>query len=138
MIDDDCGEIGGLKIYRGNHSTQRKPCPSATLSTTNLTWLDLDLNLGPLRWEFIYNLIWVITTIRIWYSSYSQSVIFIWGEVGNIQGYSMGHIWRNLKKKFFFLRFCMDVYYKASMGRILEKIKNFFFWVSVWTYTIRL
>jgi hypothetical protein len=28
MIDDgDCGEIGGMKIGRGNQSTQRKPAP---------------------------------------------------------------------------------------------------------------
>jgi hypothetical protein len=34
----DCGEIGGIKIGRGNRSTQRKKiCPSTTLSTTNPT-----------------------------------------------------------------------------------------------------
>jgi hypothetical protein len=34
--------------YRGEqkYSTQRKTCPSATLSTINLTWTDLGLNLG--------------------------------------------------------------------------------------------
>jgi hypothetical protein len=38
MIDDgDCGVTGGMKIGRGNRSTRRKPCPSATLSTTNHT-----------------------------------------------------------------------------------------------------
>jgi hypothetical protein len=38
MIDeDDRGAIGGMKIGRGNRSTRRKPCPSATLSTTNPT-----------------------------------------------------------------------------------------------------
>jgi hypothetical protein len=37
MIDEgDCGEIGGLKIGRGNRSTRRKPTP-AILSTTNPT-----------------------------------------------------------------------------------------------------
>jgi hypothetical protein len=34
--DYDDGEIGGM-IVRGNRSTRRKPCPSATLSTTNPT-----------------------------------------------------------------------------------------------------
>jgi hypothetical protein len=34
--EGDCGAIGGMKIGRGNRSTQRKPAPSATLSTTNL------------------------------------------------------------------------------------------------------
>jgi hypothetical protein len=29
MIDDgDCGEIGGMKIGRGNRSTRRKPAPA--------------------------------------------------------------------------------------------------------------
>jgi hypothetical protein len=29
MIDDgDCGEIGGMKMVRGNRSTRRKPAPS--------------------------------------------------------------------------------------------------------------
>jgi hypothetical protein len=41
MIDeDDCGAIGGMKIGRGNRSTRKKTCPSATLSTTNPAWLD--------------------------------------------------------------------------------------------------
>jgi hypothetical protein len=33
--DGDCGEIGGMKIGRGNRSTRRKPAPE--LSTTNPT-----------------------------------------------------------------------------------------------------
>jgi hypothetical protein len=38
MIDDgDCGVIGGIKIGRGNRSTQQKTCPSPALSTTNPT-----------------------------------------------------------------------------------------------------
>jgi hypothetical protein len=36
----DCGEIGGMKIGRGNRSTRRKPV------TTNPTWLDPGLNPG--------------------------------------------------------------------------------------------
>jgi hypothetical protein len=36
MIDDDeCGAVCGIRSGRGNRSTQRKPCPSAILSTTN-------------------------------------------------------------------------------------------------------
>jgi hypothetical protein len=31
---------------RGNRRTRRKPCSSATLSTTNPTWIDLDGNPG--------------------------------------------------------------------------------------------
>jgi hypothetical protein len=41
--DGDCGEIGGMKIGKGNRSTRRKP---ATLSTTNPTRLDPRLNPG--------------------------------------------------------------------------------------------
>jgi hypothetical protein len=44
--DNDCGEIVGMKIGRGNRSTRRKPSPSATLSTTNPTWLDPGSNPG--------------------------------------------------------------------------------------------
>jgi hypothetical protein len=39
--DGDCGEIGGMKICRGNRSTQRKPAPA-----TNPTWRDPGLNPG--------------------------------------------------------------------------------------------
>jgi hypothetical protein len=36
--DGDCGEIGGIKIGRGNPKySEEKTCPSATLSTTNPT-----------------------------------------------------------------------------------------------------
>jgi hypothetical protein len=45
--------------------------------------------------------------------------------------------WRKLKKKF--LRFCMDLYYKAIVWVIFwGNKKHFFFCISVWTYTIRL
>jgi hypothetical protein len=37
ISDGDCGEIGGMSIGKGNRSVRRKICPSATLSTTNLT-----------------------------------------------------------------------------------------------------
>jgi hypothetical protein len=43
--DDECGVVGGMRIGRGNRSTQ-KTCPSATLSTTNPTWPDLGSNPG--------------------------------------------------------------------------------------------
>jgi hypothetical protein len=33
--DYDDGEFGEIKIGRGNRSTRRKTCPSATLYTTN-------------------------------------------------------------------------------------------------------
>jgi hypothetical protein len=42
--EDDCGEIGRMETWKGNRSTGRKPTPSATLSTTNLTWQDPGLN----------------------------------------------------------------------------------------------
>jgi hypothetical protein len=35
--DGDCGEIGAIKIGRGNISTRRKPAPNAALSITNPT-----------------------------------------------------------------------------------------------------
>jgi hypothetical protein len=44
--DGDCGEIGGMKICRGNRSTRRKPASAALLSTTNSTRLDQGLNPG--------------------------------------------------------------------------------------------
>jgi hypothetical protein len=35
MIDEgDCGEIGGMKIDRGNRSSRRKPAPTPLLSIT--------------------------------------------------------------------------------------------------------
>jgi hypothetical protein len=46
IVDGDCGEIGGIKIGKGNRSTRRKNCPSAALSTTDPTWLDSGLNPG--------------------------------------------------------------------------------------------
>jgi hypothetical protein len=42
----DDREICGMKIGRGNGSTRKKSCPSATLSTTNPTRLDPILNPG--------------------------------------------------------------------------------------------
>jgi hypothetical protein len=42
MDDDECEAVGGMRIGRGNRSTQGNPCPSATLSTTNPTYLTLD------------------------------------------------------------------------------------------------
>jgi hypothetical protein len=44
--EGDCGEIGGMNIGRGNWSTLEKTCPSATLSTTNPTWLNPGWNPG--------------------------------------------------------------------------------------------
>jgi hypothetical protein len=37
--DDDgkCGAVSGMQIGKGNLSTRKKTCPSATLSTTNPT-----------------------------------------------------------------------------------------------------
>jgi hypothetical protein len=43
MIDEDYGEVSGMRIGRGNRSTRRKP---ATMSTTNTTWPDLGSNQG--------------------------------------------------------------------------------------------
>jgi hypothetical protein len=48
--DGDCGEIGGMKIGRGNRSRySEKISPIATLSTTNPTCLDPGLNPGRRR-----------------------------------------------------------------------------------------
>jgi hypothetical protein len=35
---------GGMILTGENRRTRRKPCPSATLSTTNSTWIDPDAN----------------------------------------------------------------------------------------------
>jgi len=37
---------GGMRLMRANQSTQRKPCPTASLSTTNNTWAGMPSNLG--------------------------------------------------------------------------------------------
>jgi hypothetical protein len=86
---------------------------------------------------------------------------FLYGHM--LKGYSMGSHFGE-KNKFFFLRFCMDIYYKALVWAIfwrkLKKKKNLrfcmymynkatvwvIFWIKlkkkkfylpVWTYTIR-
>jgi hypothetical protein len=51
-------------------------------------------------------------------------------------GYSMGNILEKIKKKFF-LRLYMELYYKAIVWVIVWRKLDFFFCVSVWTYTIR-
>jgi hypothetical protein len=43
--DDDCGEIGGMKIDTGKPKYSEQTCTSATLSTTNPTWLVPGMNL---------------------------------------------------------------------------------------------
>jgi hypothetical protein len=51
MIDDaDSGAIVGMKIGRGNRSTQRKPAPLPLFyHKSYVTWPGLEL--GPLLWE---------------------------------------------------------------------------------------
>jgi hypothetical protein len=48
--DSDCGEIGGLKIGRGNRSTWRKPAPAPLLSTTKSHMTRPGFEPGPPRW----------------------------------------------------------------------------------------
>ena len=38
--------IGGVLLTRKNRNTSRQTCPTATLSTTNLTWTDSETNPG--------------------------------------------------------------------------------------------
>jgi len=38
--------MGGMVVNGENRSTRRKPCASATLSTTNPTYTGLGLNMG--------------------------------------------------------------------------------------------
>jgi hypothetical protein len=45
--DGDCGEIGGMKISRGNRSTRRKPAPAPLCPPQIPTSLDPRLNPGP-------------------------------------------------------------------------------------------
>jgi hypothetical protein len=47
---NECGAFSRMRIGRGNWSTQRKPTPSTTLSTTNPVWPDLGLNPWSLQW----------------------------------------------------------------------------------------
>jgi hypothetical protein len=51
ISDDDCGEIGGMMIGRGNRSTRRKPAPAPLCSPQNLTWPRPGFEPGPSRWE---------------------------------------------------------------------------------------
>jgi hypothetical protein len=44
--DCDDGEFGGMKIGMGKPKYSEKTCPSATLSTTNSTWLEPGSNPG--------------------------------------------------------------------------------------------
>jgi hypothetical protein len=49
-IDDECETVGGMRIGRGNRSTQRKPAPVPFCSPQiprDLTWLEP----GPPWWE---------------------------------------------------------------------------------------
>jgi hypothetical protein len=39
--DNECRAIGGMGMGKGNRSTRKETCPSATSSTTNPTWPDL-------------------------------------------------------------------------------------------------
>jgi hypothetical protein len=43
---DDCGAVGGMNGWKGKPKYSEKTCPSATLSSTNPTWLDPDLKPG--------------------------------------------------------------------------------------------
>jgi hypothetical protein len=43
-MSDCVGSIDGMIVTRGNQSTRWNTCPSATLSTTNLTWTGLGSN----------------------------------------------------------------------------------------------
>jgi hypothetical protein len=49
--DGDCGEIGGMKIRRGNRSTRRKPAPAPLLSVTKSHMTRPGFEPGPPRWE---------------------------------------------------------------------------------------
>jgi hypothetical protein len=49
--DGDCGEIGGMKIGRGNRSTRRKPAPALLLSITKSHMTRPGFEPGPPRWE---------------------------------------------------------------------------------------
>jgi hypothetical protein len=41
MIDDECGEVGGMRIGRGNRSTRRKPAYSCSLIMIATLWASL-------------------------------------------------------------------------------------------------
>jgi hypothetical protein len=42
--DDECGAISGMNDWQGKLKYSEKTCPSAALSTTNPTGIDLALN----------------------------------------------------------------------------------------------
>jgi hypothetical protein len=46
MVDDEFGAVGGMKIGTRNRNTQRKPAPSAPLSSRDPSLPDLDSNSG--------------------------------------------------------------------------------------------
>jgi hypothetical protein len=41
---DECGAVSGMRIGRRNRNTLRKPTSTATMSTTNPTYLDQGSN----------------------------------------------------------------------------------------------
>jgi hypothetical protein len=49
--EDDCGEIGGMKIGRENRSSWRKPAPAPLLSVTKSHMTRPGFEPGPPRWE---------------------------------------------------------------------------------------
>jgi hypothetical protein len=49
--DGDCGEIGGMKIGRGNRSTRRKPAPAPLLSITKSHMTRPGFEPGMSQWE---------------------------------------------------------------------------------------
>jgi hypothetical protein len=46
MYVDDCGAVGGMVKWQGKSKYSGEACPSAALSTADLTWLRLGSNPG--------------------------------------------------------------------------------------------
>jgi len=54
-MNESVWNIGGMILHGANQSTQTIPCPSATLSTTNLKRYSLGSNLGLCGWRTATN-----------------------------------------------------------------------------------
>jgi hypothetical protein len=100
--DGDCGEIGGTKIGRGNRSTRKKTCPSATLSITKTHMTRHGFEHGPPRWEandYFFNVCGGTLGTAATTSLLYQPRMIGDGDCGEIGGTKIGRGNRSTRRK---------------------------------------